>query len=189
MPQRHQMIHSLPRPAATLILTLRHRRAGFDIKKQGGFTAALLLNLRRLCGIQRQVNQQGINALRQQLIDRIGCGALRVSHGDHQVIPRRRGPLLNRRGDLRRHVDDALPEVADHRAEVALELLADGTWKGTGVLGPEALPPKPFLDLLAAPKPEGYGSPWGMEDRTPHDVLLPRSAPPNNAAGTPKDRS
>jgi len=33
---------------------------------------------------------------------------------------------------------------------------------------------------------EGYGSPWGMEDRTPHDVLLPRSAPPNNAAGTPK---
>jgi len=23
----------------------------------------------------------------------------------------------------------------------------------------------PFLDLLAAPKPEGYGSPWGMEDR------------------------
>ena len=24
----------------------------------------------------------------------------------------------------------------------------------------------PFLDLLAAPKPEGYGSPWGIEDRT-----------------------
>jgi hypothetical protein len=23
----------------------------------------------------------------------------------------------------------------------------------------------PFLDLLAAPKPEGYGSPWGLEDR------------------------
>ena len=34
---------------------------------------------------------------------------------------------------------------------VALELLADGTWSGSGVLGPEALPPKPFLDLLAAP--------------------------------------
>ena len=32
---------------------------------------------------------------------------------------------------------------------VALELLSDGTWKGTGVLGPEALPPKPFLDLLS----------------------------------------
>ena len=25
--------------------------------------------------------------------------------------------------------------------------------------------PCPFLDLLAAPKPEGYGSPWGLEDR------------------------
>jgi saccharopine dehydrogenase-like NADP-dependent oxidoreductase len=45
---------------------------------------------------------------------------------------------------------------------VALELLASGAWSGTGVLGPEALPPKPFLDLLTA-----YGSPWGMEERTP----------------------
>ena len=50
---------------------------------------------------------------------------------------------------------------------VALELLAKGEWSGTGVLGPEALPPKPFLDLLAAPKPEGYGSPWGLDERTP----------------------
>ncbi|SCE79159.1 Saccharopine dehydrogenase, NADP-dependent [Micromonospora coriariae] len=43
---------------------------------------------------------------------------------------------------------------------VALELLATGTWSGVGVLGPEALPPMPFLDLLNA-----YGSPWGMEER------------------------
>ena len=48
---------------------------------------------------------------------------------------------------------------------VALELLATGTWSGTGVLGPEAFDAVPFLDLLGAPKPEGYGSPWGMEDR------------------------
>jgi saccharopine dehydrogenase-like NADP-dependent oxidoreductase len=48
---------------------------------------------------------------------------------------------------------------------VALELLARGTWKGIGVLGPEAFEAVPFLELLAAPKPEGYGSPWGMEDR------------------------
>ncbi|MCW2545852.1 MAG: ATP-binding protein [Mycobacterium sp.] len=40
---------------------------------------------------------------------------------------------------------------------VALELLAAGTWKGTGVLGPEAFDPVPFLDLLTA-----YGAPWGM---------------------------
>lgn len=43
---------------------------------------------------------------------------------------------------------------------VALELLAAGTWSGRGVLGPEALPPKPFLELLTA-----YGSPWGMQEQ------------------------
>ncbi|MGW5238668.1 saccharopine dehydrogenase family protein [Monashia sp. NPDC004114] len=48
---------------------------------------------------------------------------------------------------------------------VALELLARGTWKASGVLGPEAFDAVPFLDLLAAPKPEGYGSSWGIEDR------------------------
>ncbi len=48
---------------------------------------------------------------------------------------------------------------------VALELLARGTWKGAGVLGPEAFDAVPFLELLAAPKPDGYGSPWGLEDR------------------------
>ena len=42
---------------------------------------------------------------------------------------------------------------------VALELLADGTWSGTGVLGPEAFDAQPFLDLLT-----GYGSPWGMQE-------------------------
>ena len=48
---------------------------------------------------------------------------------------------------------------------VALELLATGAWKGTGVLGPEAFDAVPFLDLLKAPKPAGYGSPWAVEDR------------------------
>ena len=42
---------------------------------------------------------------------------------------------------------------------VALELLARGTWSGTGVLGPEAFDPVPFLDLLME-----YGSPWGMRE-------------------------
>jgi len=42
---------------------------------------------------------------------------------------------------------------------VALELLANGTWKGTGVLGPEAFDAVPFLDLLAE-----YGSPHGVLD-------------------------
>ncbi|WP_037604325.1 saccharopine dehydrogenase family protein [Streptacidiphilus rugosus] len=43
---------------------------------------------------------------------------------------------------------------------VALELLATGAWSGQGVLGPEAFPPKPFLDLLTA-----YDSPWGLREQ------------------------
>jgi saccharopine dehydrogenase (NAD+, L-lysine forming) len=42
---------------------------------------------------------------------------------------------------------------------VALELLADGRWRGAGVLGPEAFDAVPFLDLLTA-----YGSPWGLRE-------------------------
>jgi saccharopine dehydrogenase-like NADP-dependent oxidoreductase len=48
---------------------------------------------------------------------------------------------------------------------VALELLATGAWSGAGVLGPEAFDAVPFLDLLQAPAPKGYGSAWGMQDR------------------------
>ena len=42
---------------------------------------------------------------------------------------------------------------------VALELLARGTWSGSGVLGPEAFDAQPFLDLL-----NDYGSPWGIQE-------------------------
>ena len=42
---------------------------------------------------------------------------------------------------------------------VALELMASGAWGGAGVLGPEAMPPKPFLDLV-----NEYGSPWGIRE-------------------------
>jgi saccharopine dehydrogenase-like NADP-dependent oxidoreductase len=69
------------------------------------------------------------------------------------------------------HVVDNATTMADYGSQavvwqtainpvVALELLAEGTWSGAGVLGPEALPPKPFLDKLVA-----YGSPWGIQER------------------------
>jgi len=45
---------------------------------------------------------------------------------------------------------------------LALELLASGTWSGVGLLGPEALPPEPFLELL-----NSCGAPWGIDERTP----------------------
>jgi saccharopine dehydrogenase-like NADP-dependent oxidoreductase len=44
----------------------------------------------------------------------------------------------------------------------ALELIARGDWSGVGVLGPEELPPRPFLDLLA-----DYGEPHGMIEGDP----------------------
>jgi saccharopine dehydrogenase-like NADP-dependent oxidoreductase len=43
---------------------------------------------------------------------------------------------------------------------IALELLATGAWQGAGVLGPEAFPAEPFLELLA-----DHGAPHGSEDR------------------------
>lgn len=43
---------------------------------------------------------------------------------------------------------------------IALELLATGVWRGTGVLGPECFDAVPFLDLLAGE----YGSPWGIRE-------------------------
>ncbi len=45
---------------------------------------------------------------------------------------------------------------------VALELLAAGTWQGTGVLGPEAFDPVPFLDRL-----RGHGEHWHIDERRP----------------------
>ncbi len=42
---------------------------------------------------------------------------------------------------------------------VALELIDEGLWGGSGVLGPEAFPPKPFLDRLAE-----LGSPHGVKE-------------------------
>jgi saccharopine dehydrogenase-like NADP-dependent oxidoreductase len=74
------------------------------------------------------------------------------------------------------HLSDNADTMRDYGAQcvvwqtavnpvVALELLARGTWSGAGVLGPEAFDAVPFLELLAAPAPQGYGSPWGIEDR------------------------
>jgi saccharopine dehydrogenase (NAD+, L-lysine-forming) len=52
---------------------------------------------------------------------------------------------------------------------IALELLASGAWSGAGVLGPEALPAQPFLDLLA-----DYGAAHGVDERDPADPTVRR---------------
>jgi saccharopine dehydrogenase (NAD+, L-lysine-forming) len=55
---------------------------------------------------------------------------------------------------------------------VAIELMATGVWNAIGIVGPEALPPKPFLDLLDA-----YGSEWEWEDY--HDRKPIAAHPPH----------
>ncbi len=45
---------------------------------------------------------------------------------------------------------------------VALELVDSGSWSGVGILGPEAFPADPFLDLL-----NESGAPWSMDERIP----------------------
>jgi len=75
------------------------------------------------------------------------------------------------------HVSDNEWTMAEYEAQcvvwqtalnpvIALELLSNGTWKGSGVLGPEAFDAKPFLDLMAQPVDQGgYGQAWGLEER------------------------
>ncbi len=48
---------------------------------------------------------------------------------------------------------------------IAMELIANGTWKPVGVVGPEWLEPKPFLDLIA-----DYGSSWHIRDEDPQGL-------------------
>jgi saccharopine dehydrogenase-like NADP-dependent oxidoreductase len=45
---------------------------------------------------------------------------------------------------------------------IAMELLAAGTWKGAGVLGPEAFDPDPFMELMPA-----YDFPYGIREMSP----------------------
>jgi len=48
---------------------------------------------------------------------------------------------------------------------IALELIGDGTWNGTGVLGPEAFDASPFLERMRA-----AGWDYGMVERSTADV-------------------
>ena len=80
------------------------------------------------------------------------------------------------------HVSDNAWTMAEYESQcvvwqtalnpvIALELLATGAWAGTGVVGPEAFPAAPFLELMARPEADGgYGQAWGLDERTPGTV-------------------
>ncbi len=146
----------------TILRTLRHARAGphrpGDRQGSGGVAAR-----RRGRGAARTRRRSG-----PLMTGKTCAGLLGHRHGQgrsaaaHLPLPRvrQRGHDARVRRPVRRLADGGEPVVA-------LELLATGVWSGGGVLGPEAFDAVPFLDLLAAPQPAGYGSPWGMEDRRP----------------------
>lgn len=46
---------------------------------------------------------------------------------------------------------------------IALELMAEGIWRGAGVLGPECFDAKPFLDLMSSST--GYQAEWKTQER------------------------
>jgi saccharopine dehydrogenase-like NADP-dependent oxidoreductase len=49
---------------------------------------------------------------------------------------------------------------------IAMELLAEGVWDGTGVMGPEAFDPDPFVERMPA-----YDFPFGIKEMTPGNAL------------------
>lgn len=51
-------------------------------------------------------------------------------------------------------------------AVIAMELLLQGLWKGSGVLGPEAFPSEPFMERM-----EKYGFPYGIREMTKEAVV------------------
>jgi saccharopine dehydrogenase-like NADP-dependent oxidoreductase len=78
------------------------------------------------------------------------------------------------------HVADNAETMADIEAQcvvaqtafnplIALELIAEGTWKGVGVMGPEEFDAKPFLDLMSSST--GYNIKWEAQERLPASPL------------------
>ena len=65
--------------------------------------------------------------------------------------------LVDNEYTMREYASQAVVWQTAINPVVALELLDEGVWRGTGVLGPEAFPPSPFLERLAQ-----MGSPHGQ---------------------------
>jgi saccharopine dehydrogenase-like NADP-dependent oxidoreductase len=49
---------------------------------------------------------------------------------------------------------------------IAMELIANGTWKPEGIAGPEWFPAQPFLDLI-----QEYGSSWHIREEDPKGIV------------------
>jgi saccharopine dehydrogenase-like NADP-dependent oxidoreductase len=65
--------------------------------------------------------------------------------------------VVDNEWSMREHGSQAVVWQTAINPIIAMELIDNGSWTGSGVLGPEAFEAEPFLDLLAG----AYGSPWG----------------------------
>ena len=74
--------------------------------------------------------------------------------------------LVDNETTMREYGNQAVVWQTAINPAVALELLDRGEWKGAGVLGPEAFPPAPFLELLGE-----YGAPHGQVE-VPRELSL-----------------
>jgi saccharopine dehydrogenase (NAD+, L-lysine forming) len=71
--------------------------------------------------------------------------------------------VVDNQWSMREYASQAVVWQTAVNPVVAMELIDNGSWTGSGVLGPEAFDARPFLDLLAGE----YGSPWGQQEMTP----------------------
>jgi saccharopine dehydrogenase-like NADP-dependent oxidoreductase len=92
------------------------------------------------------------------------CAGTLVTGTDKDLRPRKTYlyHVVDNEWSMREYESQAVVWQTALNPVVALELLAEGAWQGTGVLGPEAFPPQPFLAKLAE-----YGSPHGVLELDP----------------------
>ena len=78
------------------------------------------------------------------------------------------------RETMRRHGLQVVGYQTGFNPVVAMELLAEGSWKGEGVLGPEAFDPDPYLAVM-----DRYGIHHAIEERDPEShrpLAVPESS-------------
>ncbi len=73
--------------------------------------------------------------------------------------------VVDNKWSMEKYGDQAVVWQTAINPVIAMELIANGTWKPVGVVGPEWLEPKPFLDLIA-----DYGSSWHIRDEDPQGL-------------------
>jgi saccharopine dehydrogenase (NAD+, L-lysine-forming) len=70
--------------------------------------------------------------------------------------------VADNRTSMRKFDSQAVVAQTGFNPVIAMELLELGEWRGTGVVGPEAFDPRPFMQRM-----RGYGFPYKIQERIP----------------------